>query len=121
MTPGNLSLTLTVLAQTPRVLHIPNFLNDFECDSIIEIAAPRIRLSSVGQGGNAFTSTTRTSHNTWIGRSASPVIETLYRRAAHVLNIDDSLLHPYKNAEEMQVEIFIHYMLISVVISVNFR
>lgn len=36
-------------------------------------------------------------------RNTNHVTETLYRRAADILNVDEKLLHSSKNAEEMQV------------------
>ena len=92
-----------MISLKPRAFHIPNLISDFECDSIIQLAVPKIRLSSVGHGDNAFNSSGRTSENTWIGRDVSDVTETIYRRAAHILNLDEKLLNPEVNAEEMQV------------------
>ena len=54
-------------------------------------------------GGGSRASTTRTSRNAWVSRETSPVMETLFRRAADVLNIDESLLKNSKNVEDMQV------------------
>jgi prolyl 4-hydroxylase len=63
-------------------------------------------LGNVATG--AFTTNTRTSKNTWVGRTANDVTETLYRRAAHLLNLDDGLLQTHTNSEEMQVVTYIN-------------
>ena len=55
----------------------------------------------------ALISETRTSRNAWIGRKTSDVTDTLYRRAADVLNLDEELLQENRNAEMMQV---VHYV-----------
>ena len=36
-------------------------------------------------------------------RNSNHITETLYRRAADVLNVDEKILHSSHNAEEMQV------------------
>jgi prolyl 4-hydroxylase len=101
-------MTLEVVSQAPRAFVIEHFLSDFEVDEIVKYAEPRIRASTVGNddGGGVRSSDTRTSHNTWIKRQSSPIFETLFKRAAHLLKIDEALLHPEKNAEELQV---VHY------------
>ena len=43
-----LKLQLEVVSQEPRVFIIPNFLSDFEADTIIEHARPKIDVSQVG-------------------------------------------------------------------------
>ena len=102
-TPGNITINLTVVSLTPRAFYIPHLISDFECDSIIQYAIPKIQLSSVGHGDNAFKSSGRTSENTWVGRRVSEVTDTIFRRAAHTLNLDEGLLDSHANAEEMQV------------------
>ena len=37
-------------------------------------------------------SDTRTSHNAWVDRSKTPIIDAIYRRAADVMRIDEALL-----------------------------
>jgi prolyl 4-hydroxylase len=54
----------------------------------------------------AHESDTRTSSNAWVGRDTNEVTKTLYKRAAHLLNVPDELLTNHMNAEEMQV---VHY------------
>lgn len=101
-------LDIEVISRKPRAFVIENFLSDFEVESIINIATPRIQQSTVGNsdGGGVRKSSTRTSSNTWIARKTSAVTETLYLRAADVLQVDEALLNSNANAEEMQV---VHY------------
>ena len=97
-------LELKVVAQTPKVFVIENFLSAFEADAIIELARPKVKPSEVGDSGvGALTSETRTSKNTWVGRGRTEVTDTIYKRAADVLNLDEQLLNNDANAEHMQV------------------
>mmetsp|Transcript_11827 Transcript_11827/g.35233 ORF Transcript_11827/g.35233 Transcript_11827/m.35233 type:complete len:427 (+) Transcript_11827:167-1447(+) len=103
--PGPLALSLQVIShnpQGPRVFLVRELLSDYECDHIVELGAKVIRKSMVGQGGG-FTSKTRTSQNGWLRRSASPVLEQVYKRFGDVLGIDHNLLTHGVNAEELQV------------------
>lgn len=96
---------LTVLETEPRVFQINNFLSENECDLIIDLARNKIRRSLAGNHGG-LVSNTRTSYNTWLGRKLHYVLDTLYRRAGDVLQIDEQLLYPTKNVEQLQV---LHY------------
>jgi len=103
-----IEMQLEVVSLKPKVFIIPDFLSDYEADEIMKIAKPRMAGSTVGNrdGGGSRESETRTSRNAWVGRDSSPVIDTIYRRAADLLNVDEKLLTSHKNAEEMQV---VHY------------
>jgi len=98
-------MELEVVSLQPRVFVISNFLSDFEVDEIISQAKGKLASSTVGNkdGGGQRVSDTRTSRNAWVGRDTSEVIETIYLRAADLLNLDEQLLHSHANAEEMQV------------------
>ena len=98
-------LELEVISLEPRVFYIEKFLSNFEADSIIEYARPKIDVSQVGNydAGGARVSSTRTSRNAWVQRTTSDVTETLFRRAADTLNLDETILHTNKNSEDMQV------------------
>jgi prolyl 4-hydroxylase len=103
-----MTLQLQTISLTPRAFLIENFISDHESEELIRLATPKIAESVIGQAdsGGIFKSTTRTSSNTWIKRSTSPLIETLYRRVANVLGLDQRLLTVSSNAEEIQV---VHY------------
>ena len=91
----------------PRAFVIDSLLSDAEVDHLISIGAPKVSRSLTGTAGQgAFESTTRTSHNTWINRDKSPVVDTIFRRAADVLNISEALLTQRANAEPLQL---VHY------------
>ena len=98
---------LEVVSLAPKVFYISNFLNYFEADHIISLAKSKsVKTSMVGDSATGFASDTRTSRNTWISRSTDSLVDSLYRRAADVLNVDEAILTMNKNAEEIQV---VHY------------
>lgn len=99
------ALRLTVVSrqpQGPRVLIVKELLSELECDHIVELGKGVVRQSMVGQGGG-FESKTRTSQNGWLRRTASPMLDNIYKRFGDVLGIDDTLLTSKFNAEELQV------------------
>jgi len=102
-------INLEVVSLQPRVFIIPNFLSEFEVEEIIRIAIPLQGGSQVGNadGGGVRKSDTRTSKNSWIKRSTSPVIESIARRSADLLQLDEKVL-TNKNTEDLQV--FIYYL-----------
>ena len=103
-----LTMELEVISQAPRAFLIPNFLSDFEASEIIRMAKPHMAHSIVGDvDTGAFESNTRTSRNTWLKRATNHITETLFRRAADLLRIDEQLLTRQKNAEDIQV---VHYV-----------
>ena len=100
-------LELELVSIEPRVFIIPKFLNDFEVGEIIKLARPHIKQSHVGDVEvGVLNSDTRTSKNAWIPRTSSAITESLFLRAADLLNIDEKLLTRHRNAEDMQV---VHY------------
>jgi prolyl 4-hydroxylase len=106
---GIVNLELQVVSKQPKAFIIPKFLSDFEAQEIINQATPKIYESTVGNkdAGGARKSDTRTSRNAWVGRESSEVINSIYRRAADLLKIDEKMLNSNENAEEMQV---VHYV-----------
>lgn len=101
---------LEVVSREPKVFVFENFLNDLEIESILKIAASRVKHSTVGShdGGGVRSSDTRTSRNTWVARDTNSITDTLFRRAADVLRIDEKLLTSAKNAEDLQVVHYVH-------------
>eukprot|EP00605_Chrysophyceae_sp_TOSAG23-4_P002636 GSChrysophyteH1.ASY1.ANO1.2912.1 assembled CDS len=104
-----LHLELEVISLAPRAFVIENFLSDYECTRIIESAKDKLMISTVGNGdaGGARTDGTRTSKNAWLSRDTNDVTESLFLRAADVLNVDEKILVSGGNAEDMQV---VHYI-----------
>ena len=135
-----LDMKLEVISCAPRVFQIDNFLSDVEIEHIIGLVQDGSRNISLSQstvhpGGGSYSTeesggtdgqqsneqtdkATRSSTNAWIEREASPIIDAIYRRAADLLRIDESLLrhrsdeeHPelatdHSIAERMQL---VHY------------
>lgn len=54
-------------------------------------------------GAGARKSDTRTSRNAWLSRGSSIITNSLYKRAAHLLKVDEKLLYNTMNAEDLQV------------------
>lgn len=104
---AGVKLELEVVSLHPRAFIIENFLNDVEADAIIKTCESRQQASIVGDvAAGSFGSNTRTSTNTWMTRRESDMSNSVYLRAADVLQIDETLLHSAKNAEDIQV---VHY------------
>jgi len=103
---GELNMTLKVLSCAPRVYEIPNFLSQVEVDHIMELAlGADLKKSSTGEGNEEVIeeekkiTNTRTSFNSWLSREKSPIVDTLYRRAADLMRIDEALLRSRPDGE----------------------
>jgi len=96
---GHLNLTLEVVSFAPRVFVIEDFLSTVEVDHILKLASGMdLQKSSTSEQSdikkhikNAGTKT-RTSYNSWVGRETDQIVDSIYRRAADLLRIDESLL-----------------------------
>lgn len=103
---GQLNMTLKVISCAPRVFEIPNFLSETEVNHIMDLALGEdLHLSSVGDSDEEEVedenkiSSTRTSFNSWLPREKSPIIDTVYRRAADLMRIDEALLRSRPDGE----------------------
>jgi len=96
-----LNITLKVLSCAPRAFSIPNFLSDIEVNHIVSLATQSSLQRSTTAGGvdRGRSSHTRTSYNTWVDRNTDVVVDTIYRRAADVLRIDEKLLRNRRQDE----------------------
>lgn len=97
-----MNMTLKVLSCAPRLFKIENFLSQVEIDHILKIAhASDLKLSRIGDVGVGSKSVqdVRTSFNSWVVRETSPIIDAIYRRAADLMRIDESLLR-HRSPEE---------------------
>jgi len=98
---GELTLKLNVISCRPRVFEIDRFLSQAEVNHLLHIATKENKLknstvSATGDSATANTlSDTRSSTNTWIYREQSYIVDTIYRRAADVLQINESLLRDH--------------------------
>jgi prolyl 4-hydroxylase len=97
----NMNLTLTVLSCAPRVFEIQNFLSHVEVQHILDLASKQnLDRSTVGDNAaSTTTSTTRTSKNTWVPRRTDFITDTIYKRAADVLQINEALLRSRRASE----------------------
>ena len=79
-----------------------SFVASLSVDHIISTAKKsNMQLSTTGSG-NVHTESktkTRTSKNTWVGRETDQVFDTLYRRAADLLRIDEALFRQRDSSE----------------------
>lgn len=108
-----MNMTLKVLSVAPRVFEIKNFLSETEVNHILEIAGGvDLKASTTGdvgtnsrgnkgRGAEGIERKTkvRTSKNSWVGRERSPIIDAIYRRAADLTRIDESLLRDRSTSE----------------------
>lgn len=121
-----LNMTLTVLSVAPRVYEIQNFLSHVEVDHIVHMATGMKLSLSTTSGSDGHDrrkdERTRTSRNSWVNRNRSPIMDSIYARAADLMRIDEALLrhrgkgenqwlgldvgHTKSNAEEFQL---VHY------------
>jgi len=90
------TFTMEVASVSPRVFTIRNFLSSTECDTIREMALHQGMIGSTLYAGSLAKQqrdvSTRSSSNAWLARSTAAVTDQIYRRAAHLLQIDESLL-----------------------------
>eukprot|EP00041_Stephanoeca_diplocostata_P012103 m.202039 g.202039 ORF g.202039 m.202039 type:complete len:404 (+) comp18811_c0_seq5:81-1292(+) len=82
-------VTIEVVSITPRVFRIVDFLSDFEADYIIQQAAPMLGRSTVGHGGDARESNTRSSKSAWLHRGHSKVLDAIYQRVGLVARVPE--------------------------------
>ena len=101
-------MEIECVSLSPRAFIVENFLNQYETDYIINLAKDKLRVSSVGNddSGGVRMSDTRTSRNTWIPRMTSTITDSISRRVADLLQLDEKILITSENSEDMQV---VHY------------
>jgi prolyl 4-hydroxylase len=92
-----MNITIKAVSSAPRAFQIEHFLSEVEVDHILDIVKGRYSLRRSKTGNIAGEdeseiSETRTSTNTWIPRTASPILDAIYRRAADALRLDEALL-----------------------------
>merc|ERR1739848_577232 len=100
-----LNMTLKVISCVPRAFEITNFLSQTEVDHIMFLTTGMKLHRSTTSGDNGKDEDrnrvreTRTSLNTWVYRERDTMVDTIYRRAADLLRIDEALLRP-RSADE---------------------
>lgn len=107
----NMTLTLKVASVTPRVLEVKKFLSPVEVQHLIDLAsgakgdvamerstvsASNVKSNSNGKGVSKKVRGTkadaRSSTGGWIHREQDVLVDTIFRRIADLLNIDDHLM-----------------------------
>lgn len=101
---NSIELRLEVVSIKPKVLIIDDFLNEFEAQHVIALAKVGEKDSVVS--GEGTRSEIRTSSNSWVYRESDAVIDSLHKRAADLLQVDDKLLHAHSACEPLQI---VHY------------
>eukprot|EP01084_Bolivina_argentea_P288795 495737_1 len=102
---GSIDMGIEIISQEPRIFVIENVISDTELQLIIDLATKKLVRSRAG-GDGGLEDSTRTSRTAWLDRTEHPILDSIYRRAADILMIDEKLLHSNKNVESMQV---VHY------------
>jgi len=102
---GRIERGIEVISESPRIFVIEDVLSEAEGQLVIDLATTKLVRSRAG-GDGGMEDDTRTSRTAWLDRAEHPVLDTIYRRAADLLAVDEALLHSVKNAESMQV---VHY------------
>ena len=99
-----MNMTMKVLSCAPRVFEIRNFMSQEEVHHILELAGGiELDVSTTGDVGSNSRggkkkvrveqkTKVRTSRNSWVAREVSPIVDAIYRRAADLTRIDESLL-----------------------------
>lgn len=96
---------MVVGCSAPRAFEIDNFLSQTEVDHIMYLTTGMKLHRSTTAGGSDrdasrdSTASTRTSLNTWVYREKDTIVDTIYRRAADLLRIDEALLRPRSKDE----------------------
>ena len=117
-----MNMTMKVLSCAPRIFEVQNFLSKTEVDHIMELATGMTLHTSTtkaGADGEAREDqATRTSKNTWVHREKSPIVDIVYRRAADLLGVDESLMRvrrpderpdfPFRSSMAEQLQL-VHY------------
>jgi prolyl 4-hydroxylase len=104
------TVTMQVVSVTPRVLAMDNFLTLDECQALMSLAAAQgLKGSTLYTGGMAQQQrdvSTRSSTNAWLSRETSALTDRIYRRAAQILKMKESLLQqpPFYRDEEKEEE-----------------
>lgn len=106
----HLNMTLRVLSCAPRAFEIVDFLSRAEVDHIMYLTTGLQLHRSTTAGGSDSdlpsrdnAKDTRTSLNTWVYREKDAVMDTIYRRAADLLRIDEALLRPRSEDEHPEL------------------
>jgi prolyl 4-hydroxylase len=100
---------LKVESVTPCVFTIENILSPDECDQLVKLALQQGLHGSTVYSGNLDKQqrdlNTRSSMNTWLARTTAELTDQIYRRAAAILGLDESLLQPPVDGERLHAHV----------------
>jgi prolyl 4-hydroxylase len=101
----SLTFDIEVLSTHPKIFHVPSFLNDVEIAEIRDLASPHLERSKIRVNSieTKKENATRTSQTAWLPRGTSPIVDTIFDRAASILQIPEHVVTPYVAAEDLQV------------------
>lgn len=107
--PGLMNIAIRAVSAAPRAFQIDNFLSEVEVDHLLDVIQGHYSLKRSTTGNEAGKDEadlrdTRTSQNTWVPRTASPVLDAVYRRVADALRLDEALLRKRSPNEAMPRE-----------------
>jgi len=98
---NEVSVNIEVISTKPKMFIIENIINNIEAELVKSLAEPKLHRSGTGQSRDAnFNDETRTSKTAWIGYREHIIIDTIFKRTADILQIDEETLKA--NAEQMQ-------------------
>lgn len=103
---STLNITLKAVSCAPRIFEMRNFISHVEADHILMLTNRTHELHRSSTGDSKKPSehdNTRTSLNTWLYRHETPIIDTIYRRVADVLQLDESLLREREPDEHPEI------------------
>ena len=97
----DISVSVEVISVKPKMFVIEDIISEAEGEMVKQLATPKLHRSGTGQASDAnHDDETRTSKTAWIGHTAHPIIDTIFKRTADILQIDEDVLK--RNAEQMQ-------------------
>ena len=91
-----LELTLKVISCAPRVFEIENFLSDAEIEHMFQLST-NLTFQNSTTSNRVEDPSVRSSTNAWLYRETSPIVDSIYRRAADVLKIPEHLLRHFQD------------------------
>merc|ERR1712228_374276 len=97
----DISVSIEIISVKPKMFVIKDIVSESEAEMVKALATPKLHRSGTGQAMDAnHDDETRTSKTAWIGHQEHPIIDTIFKRTADILQIDEDVLK--RNAEQMQ-------------------
>ncbi|KAL9186055.1 hypothetical protein ACHAXT_005293 [Thalassiosira profunda] len=123
---ATMQLSLKVRSVAPRVLEVKKFLSPTEVQHLIDLASgtkgdvqmkrSTVSASNANVEARATKADARSSTGGWIHREQDAIVDTIFRRVADLLNIDENLMRDqprdYSEAEEGEEPLHTHDRLV---------